>query len=75
LTDRCQATRFGEANAVLQKTFLPWFNRWRSVRPVSPNDTHRPPDPSTRLESILSFQEKRKAGNDYTIRLDGQQQP
>ena len=66
------ATTFDEANAVLQKTFLPWFNRWCSARPASPNDAHRSLDPSMRLESILSFQEKRKVGNDYTIRLDGQ---
>jgi len=66
------ATTFDEANTVLQKTFLPWFNRWCSVRPASPNDAHRLLDPSMRPESILSFQEKRKVGNDYTIRLDGQ---
>jgi len=66
------AKTFDEANAVLQKTFLPWFNRWCTVRPASPNDAHRPLDPSMRPESILSFQEKRKVGNDYTIRLDGQ---
>jgi len=66
------ATTFDEANAVLQKTFLPWFNRWCSVRPASPNDAHRPRDPSMRPEGILSFQEKRKVSNDYTIRLDGQ---
>lgn len=67
-----QATTPEEANAVLQKTFLPWFNRRCTVRPASPNDAHRPLDPSMRLESILSFQEKRKVGNDYTLRLDGQ---
>jgi hypothetical protein len=66
------ATTFDEANAVLQKTFLPWFNRWCGVRPASPNDAHRPLDPSMRLESILSFHEKRKVANDYTIRLDNQ---
>ena len=65
------ATTMEEANAVLQKTFLPWFNRWCSVKPASPNDAHRPLDPSMRLESILSFQEKRKVANDYTIRLNG----
>jgi hypothetical protein len=66
-----KATTIEEANAVLQKTFLPWFNRWCSVKPASPNDAHRPLDPSMRLESILSFQEKRKVANDYTIRLNG----
>ena len=67
-----KATTLDEANKVLQKTFLRWFNRWCTVRPASPNDAHRPLDPSMRLESILSFQEKRKVANDYTIRLNGQ---
>ena len=67
-----KATTIEEANAVLQKTFLRWFNRWCVVRPASPNDAHRPLEASMRLESILSFQEKRKVGNDYTIRLDNQ---
>jgi hypothetical protein len=67
-----KATTMEEANAVLQKTFLPWFNRWCSVRPASPNDAHRPLEASMRLESILSFQEKRTVGNDYTLRLDNQ---
>jgi len=60
------------ANAVLKKTFLPWFNRWCRVPPASPNDAHRPCHPSMRLESILSLQEKRRVNNDYTIRLDNQ---
>jgi len=67
-----KAATMEEANAVLQKTFLRWFNRWCVVRPASPNDAHRPLEASMRLESILSFQEKRKVGNDYTIRLDNQ---
>jgi len=66
------AKTFDAANAVLKKTFLPWFNRWCSVPPASPNDAHRPRSPSMRLESILSFQEKRRVSNDYTIRLDNQ---
>jgi hypothetical protein len=66
------AKTFEEADAVLQKTFLRWFNRWCSARAASPNDAHRPLEASMRLESILSFQEKRKVGNDYTIRLDNQ---
>jgi hypothetical protein len=65
-----KAATIEEANAVLQKTFLPWFNRWCSVRAASPNDAHRPLEASMRLESILSFQEKRKVGNDYTVRFE-----
>ena len=67
-----KAATMEEANAVLQKTFLRWFNRWCVVKAVSPNDAHRPLEASMRLESILSFQENRKVGNDYTIRLDNQ---
>jgi transposase len=66
------ATTIGQANAVLEKTFLPWFNRWCRVQPASPNDAHRPRHPSMRLKSILSLQEKRRVSNDYTIRLDNQ---
>ena len=66
------ATTFDQANRVLEKTFLPWFNRWCSVLAASPNDAHRPRPASMRLESILSLQEKRRINNDYTIRLDNQ---
>jgi hypothetical protein len=59
-----------QANAVLEKVFLAWFNRHRSVRPASPNDAHRRLHPSMNLASILSIQEKRRVDNDYTIRLD-----
>ena len=61
-----------EANAVLAKIFLPWFNRRCSVKPASSNDAHRPCHPSMRLESLFSFQERRHVANDYTIRLDNQ---
>jgi hypothetical protein len=67
-----KAATMAEANAVLEKTFLPWFNRWCSVAPASPNDANRPLHPSMRLESILSFQERRKVGNDYTIRFNNE---
>jgi hypothetical protein len=61
-----------QANEVLEKTFLPWFNRWCSVKPTSCNDAHRPLGSSMNLESILSIQDKRKVANDYTIRLNNQ---
>jgi hypothetical protein len=66
------ATNMEEANEVLAKKFLPWFNRRCTVRPASPNDAHRPLHPSTNLSIILSIQENRKVANDYTIRLDNQ---
>jgi hypothetical protein len=64
------ARTMAEANALLEKVFLPWFNRWKSVKAASANDAHRPLHPSMNLAAILSIQDKRKVCNDYTIRLD-----
>jgi transposase len=66
------ATTMAQANRVLEKVFLPWFNRWCGVKPASPNDAHRPLHPSMRLDSILSLQVQRTVSSDYTIRLDNQ---
>ena len=66
------ASTMDEANDVLDRTFLPWFNRWRTVKPASANDAHRPVDRSMDLAAILSFQQRRKVANDYTIRLDNE---
>jgi len=67
-----KATTLEQANAVLEKVFLPWFNRRCTVPPASPNDAHRALHPSMNLAAILSLQDKRKVANDYTIRLDNQ---
>jgi hypothetical protein len=64
------ARTMDEANAVLQKTFLPWFNRRCTARPASPNDAHRPLGPSMNLAAILSHQESRHVANDYTVRFE-----
>jgi hypothetical protein len=61
-----------QANGVLEKIFLPWFNRRCVVDAVSPNNAHRPLHPSMSLAAILSLQDKRHVANDYTIRLDNQ---
>ncbi|MCE5278393.1 MAG: ISNCY family transposase [Planctomycetaceae bacterium] len=66
------ATTMEEANAVLDKIFLPLFNRRFTVRAVSPNNAHRPLHPSMDLGAILSIQDKRKVANDYTIQFDSQ---
>lgn len=58
-----------EANAVLERTFLPWFNRRCTVRPASANDAHRQIG-TLDLQAILSIQEERVVGNDYTIRFE-----
>lgn len=67
-----KARTMEQANEVLDRIFLPWFNRRCSVQPGSPNQAHRPLHPAMHLESILSIQERRKVANDYTIRLDNQ---
>lgn len=59
-----------QANRILDKTFLPLFNRRFTVKPTSANNAHRPLHQSLQLASILSIQEGRKVANDYTIRLD-----
>jgi len=66
------ASTMDEANDVLDRTFLPWFNRWCTVKPGSANDAHRPVDRSMDLGAILSVHQRRKVANDYTIRLDNQ---
>lgn len=66
------STTLEQANAVLEKVFLPWFNRRCAVAAASPNNAHRPLHPSMNLKSILSLQEHRRVTNDYTIRLDNQ---
>jgi hypothetical protein len=64
------ARTMDEANAVLQKVFLPWFNRRCTVRPASSNDAHRPLGPSMNLAAILGHQESRQVANDYTVRFE-----
>jgi len=66
------ASTIEQANEVLEKVFLGWFNRRCTVRPAMPNNAHRPLHPSMDLKAILSVQDKRKVTNDYTIRLDNQ---
>jgi len=62
------ASTMEQANAVLEATFLTWFNRSCTVKAASPNDAHRRLDPGMNLSAILSLQEQRTVANDYTIR-------
>jgi hypothetical protein len=64
------ATTMDGANEIVEKVFLPWFNRRCAVKPASPNNAHRPLHPSMNLASILSIHDRRKVTNDYTIRLN-----
>jgi hypothetical protein len=66
------ASTMEQANAVLDKTFLRWFNRRCTVKAQSPNDAHRRLHPSMNLAAILSVQEQRTVAGDYTIRHDNQ---
>ena len=67
-----KAGTMDQANQVLERTFLPWFNRRCTVQPASPNNAHRPLHPSMHRPAILSLQETRRVANDYTIRYDNQ---
>jgi len=64
------AGTLAEANQVLEETFLPWFHRQCTVRPISRNNAHRPLHPAMKLAAILSTQQRRKVANDYTIRFE-----
>jgi hypothetical protein len=65
-----KAETLEEANAVVEKVFIPWFNQSCTVKAAHVNDAHRALDKNHDLAVILSTQEKRRVGNDYTIRLD-----
>jgi hypothetical protein len=65
-----EAATMDQANAVLEATFLPWFNRRCTVKPAGGNDAHRPLGRGHDLAAILSVQEARVVANDYTIRLE-----
>ena len=67
-----KAATMDQANQVLEQTFLPWFHRHCTVKAASGNNAHRPLHPSLHLAAILSVQEPRTVGNDYTIRYDNQ---
>ena len=64
------AKTLAQANAVVDKVFLPWFNRYCTVKPASVNDAHRQLGRSFDLNAILSIQETRKIANDYTVRFN-----
>lgn len=65
-----RASTMAAANALLDAKLIREFNRRFTVKPASPNDAHRRLGPGQDLAAILSVQERRTVGNDYTIRLD-----
>ncbi|MGA2120142.1 MAG: ISNCY family transposase [Bryobacteraceae bacterium] len=60
-----------EANAYLEKEYLPWWNRTLTVAPAELADAHRPLGKEHDLAAILSHVEQRQVTNDYTVRYDG----
>ena len=60
-----------EANAYLEKEYLPWWNRTLTVEPANATDAHRPLGKEHDLAAILSHVELRQVTNDYTVRYDG----
>ena len=64
-----KARTIDQANEVLGRTFVPWFNRRCTHQPASVNDAHRGVQ-GLDLQAILCHQEQRVVANDYTIRFE-----
>lgn len=60
-----------QANSYLEKQYLPWWNKTRTVAPRNEDDAHRPLEKHQDLAAILSHVESRQVKNDYTIQFDG----
>jgi len=61
-----------QANEVLERVFLPWFNRRCTRQPASANDAHRAILAEQNLKAILALHHQRHVANDYTVRLANQ---
>lgn len=60
-----------EANAYLEKQYLPWWNQSLTVEPADAADAHRPLGKESDLAAILSHVAQRQVSNDYTVRYSG----
>jgi hypothetical protein len=60
-----------QANAYLEGTYLPLWNRRFTVVPANPTDAHRRVGTEHDLAAILSRVEERVVTNDYMIRYQG----
>src|ERR1700676_1573162 len=60
-----------EANAYLEKEYLPWWNQTLTVEPADAADAHRPLGQEPDLAAILSHVEQRQVTKDYTVRYSG----
>lgn len=56
-----------QANAYLEKQYLPWWNRTRVVKAANTEEAHRPLGQAHDLAAILSHIELREVTNDYTV--------
>jgi len=65
-----KARTIEEANTVVERVFIPWFNRCCCAKAAGVNDAHRQLGKTQDLAAILCPQGKRSVFNDYTIRLD-----
>jgi hypothetical protein len=65
-----QVRTIQEANAYLEKEYLPWWNRTLTVEPAHAGDAHRPLGKDHDLAAILSHVESRQVSNIYTLRYD-----
>lgn len=60
-----------QANAYLDKEYLPWWNSSCTVWPRDADDAHRPIEKHQDLAAILSQVESRQVKKDYTIQFNG----
>jgi len=60
-----------QANAYLEKEYLPWWNQTLAGPPADAADAHRPLGKDHDLAAILSHVEPRQVTNDYTVRYRG----
>ena len=60
-----------EANAYLEKEYLVWWEKTRTVEPANADDAHRRLEKQHDLAAILSRVESRQVKNDYTIQFEG----
>lgn len=67
-----QVSTLEQANRYLEQTYLPWWNRTRTVAAGHPQDAHRAWERSYNLAAILSHVEMRQVRNDYTLKFQGQ---
>jgi len=59
------------ANAYLEKEYLVWWEKTRTVVPANADDAHRRLEKQHDLAAILSQVESRQVKNDYTIQFEG----